>query len=224
MPVAKDGHGIHVVELFTSEGCSSCPAADRLLRELKAEDHSGVFLLSYHVDYWNHLGWKDPFSQAAFSNRQRQYAQRFGLDGSYTPQLIVNGEEEFVGSDEKRLRASLAKGSDAPVRIEASAALTDKNTLRIAYSLSSPAGLTLNAALVQAAAKTEVKRGENGGRTLAHVNVVRELKTVEAQPTGNVVVRLPDEGANVSFSVIVFVQQKSNGKIAGAKEVAVPLQ
>lgn len=219
-PVAN----LHVLELFTSEGCSSCPAADKLLSKLKAEADSTVFLLSYHVDYWNYLGWKDPFSQAVFSNRQRQYAQRFGLDGSYTPQLIVNGEEEFVGSDEKRLRTSLAKGSSASVRVTASAAWTDKNTLRVSYSLSSPEGLTLNVALVQNEAKTDVKRGENGGRILQHVNVVRDLKTAEAQPTGNVDIRLPGEGADVPFSVIVFVQQKGGGKIVGAKSITVPLQ
>lgn len=180
--------------------------------------------MSYHVDYWNYLGWKDPFSQAVFSGRQRQYARRFGLDGSYTPQMIVNGEEEFVGSDEKRLRASLAKQQDAPISLEASASLTDKNTLEVSYSLSSSAGLTLNVALVQNEATTEVKRGENGGRTLQHVNVVRKLATVEAQPTGNVTVRLPGEAANVPLSVIVFVQQKGGGKIGGAKGLAVPLQ
>lgn len=219
-PVAS----LHVLELFTSEGCSSCPPADKLLRRLKAEGDSTVFLLSYHVDYWNYLGWKDPFSQAAFGNRQREYAQRFGLDGSYTPQLIVNGEEEFVGSDEKRLRTSLAKGSAASISIAASAALTDKNTLQVSYSCSSPEGLTLNVALVQNEATTDVKRGENGGRILQHVNVVRDLKTVAAQRTGNVVVNLPDEVKAVPLSVIVFAQQKIGGKITGATRVAVPVQ
>lgn len=220
----KEGKGIHVIELFTSEGCSSCPPADRLLSKLKAEGDSNVFVLSYHVDYWDRLGWKDPFSRAAFTQRQGQYAQRFGLDGSYTPQMIVNGEEEFVGSDEKRLRTSLAKTMSDNVAVKAGIATTDKREWQLVYSLSSATGLTLNVALVQAEAVTDVKRGENGGRTLRHVNVVRELKTVEAQATGRLIIPVSDETKNLALSLIVFAQQKSSGRILGAAQVAVPLQ
>ena len=90
-----------VLELFTSEGCSSCPLADNLLPQLASLD-AAVIPLSFHVDYWNRLGWKDPFSSAAFSDRQREYGQHFNSDGVYTPQLVVNGEYEMVGSDRRK--------------------------------------------------------------------------------------------------------------------------
>lgn len=99
---------VAVVELFTSEGCSSCPPADKLLRTIQAESKD-VYVLSYHVDYWDRLGWKDPFSQAAFTERQRDYAQQFNLESIYTPQVVINGVKEFVGSDEQRLRSILTQ-------------------------------------------------------------------------------------------------------------------
>lgn len=103
--------GFAIVELFTSEGCSSCPPADRLIDKLVTEKGSEIYILSYHIDYWDHIGWKDPFSQAAFTNRQRQYGRHFSLESIYTPQVIVNGIDEFVGSDERKLRASITANS-----------------------------------------------------------------------------------------------------------------
>jgi hypothetical protein len=109
--------GAVLIELFTSEGCSSCPPADRLLEKLAAENNDKVYVLSFHVDYWNYIGWKDPFSQARFSQRQRNYARQFSLESIYTPQMVVNGVAEFVGSDEQKLRAAIAKNSTLlPIR------------------------------------------------------------------------------------------------------------
>ena len=95
-----------VVELFTSQGCSSCPPADALLALLDKDPD--VLVLSEHVDYWNHLGWRDPFSSSAHSARQQAYARRFGQDGPYTPQMVVDGRVQFVGSDARRARAAIA--------------------------------------------------------------------------------------------------------------------
>lgn len=215
---------VHVLELFTSEGCSSCPAADRLLNKVKAEGDSAVFVLSYHVDYWDYLGWKDPFSQAAFSNRQREYARRFQLESIYTPQVVVDGGEEFVGSDESRLRAALTKITPAAVSIMATAATAGQKAVQVSYSLSSAEGLSLHLAVVQTEATTDVKRGENGGRTLQHVNVVRELITADAKPAGTIEIRLPDNINPESLSLIVFVQEKGSGKITGAVQTSIPLQ
>jgi len=102
-PKASYFEPVAVVELFTSEGCSSCPPADRILSRLTAEtqrDHRRIYTLSFHVDYWDRLGWRDPYSSSANSDRQRQYAELMKLQSVYTPQMIVNGRIEFVGSDQ----------------------------------------------------------------------------------------------------------------------------
>ena len=211
-----------LVALFTSEGCSSCPPADKLLSTLKAEGDSNVFVLSYHVDYWDHLGWKDPFSQAAFSDRQRQYAQRFSLESIYTPQMIVNGQEEFVGSDESRLRSSLLKNNPKPISIDGVVTRSANGNIALTYRLPSASPLLLNAALVQSEATTEVKRGENGGHTLRHVNIVRALKTVDARQSGTIEFAVPGNLAKTPLVMIVFAQEKGSGKITGATQLAVP--
>ncbi|MGH9465120.1 MAG: DUF1223 domain-containing protein, partial [Thermoanaerobaculia bacterium] len=102
-----------LLELFTSQGCSSCPPADRLLSRLAAARGSEpvVVPLAFHVDYWNHIGWEDPFSQGRWSARQRAYALAFGRDGVYTPQLVVDGTEELVGSDERAVRRAIERAA-----------------------------------------------------------------------------------------------------------------
>jgi hypothetical protein len=100
-----------IVELFTSQGCSSCPSADKNLAEIveNAErNHEPVYGLSFHVDYWNHLGWKDPYSNRAFTERQRNYAKLMNSESIYTPQIVINGENEFVGSNVKSIRGTIA--------------------------------------------------------------------------------------------------------------------
>src|SRR5579859_6695441 len=110
-PAAK---GFAVVELFTSEGCSSCPAADALVATVQKEDKDlPVYILSFHVDYWDRLGWKDAFSDAAYSDRQREYARWLRLSSVYTPQVVVNGHQEFVGSDAVKLREAISNGLQA---------------------------------------------------------------------------------------------------------------
>jgi hypothetical protein len=106
-----------LVELFTSEGCSSCPSADKVAAELvetARQKHTPIFVLCYHVDYWNNLGWRDRFSDKAYSHRQRRYAEVLNLDGVYTPQMIVSGREEFVGSDRARAYRSIQTALQTP--------------------------------------------------------------------------------------------------------------
>ena len=123
-----------VVELFTSQGCSSCPPADALLAVLDKDPN--VIVLSEHVDYWNHLGWRDPFSSSAHSARQQQYARRFGQDGPYTPQMVVDGRVQFVGSDSRRARAAIAEAgalagrARVTVRREGDAVLVEAPALK----------------------------------------------------------------------------------------------
>ena len=176
--------GFALIELFTSEGCSSCPPADRLLADLAAEaEREGrpVYALSFHVDYWNHLGWADPFSRPEFSDRQRRYADALG-GGVYTPEMVVNGAEAFVGSKgsaaRSAVRAALGRSAPAFLRVD-SAAADGHGNVRVTYAVSGrAAGSLLNLALVEEDASVPVARGENGGRTLKHRNVVRAFRTI----------------------------------------------
>lgn len=202
-----------IVELFTSEGCSSCPPADKLLAAMEAESKE-LYVLGFHVDYWDRLGWKDPFSQAGFSDRQRQYAQNFHLESIYTPEAVVNGTEEFVGSDRQRMRSSLEGKTleDLKLALERK----DITTLKLSYALNYKTPAWLQVALVQPQATTAVKGGENQGRTLTHVNVVRQLVTLETKKPNTVEIKIPAALQGATFKVILFVQQKEDMRITAA--------
>src|SRR5438045_3417563 len=159
-----------VLELFTSEGCSSCPPADRLLPQL-ASTNPNIIPLSFHVDYWDHLGWKDPFSNAEFSDRQRLYAGQFHLESIYTPQLIVNGEYELVGSNRTAADQDIKKVLSEKPRVEIKIGDIRKQDgkLSISSTLTGDLGETqLIAALVQKHAEMKVRAGENNGAHLSH--------------------------------------------------------
>jgi hypothetical protein len=222
-----DAAGIAVVELFTSEGCSSCPPADDLLGELvkgAREDGRKVFALSFHVDYWNRLGWTDPYSDAAYSRRQNDYAAAFGSDRVYTPQMVVNGGEEFVGSDREKARKSIDAALKSPAAASVKLRLTDSGKKDDAgwtasYEVgSAPKGAVLNVALVERGLVSKVGRGENGGSTLRHENVVRFFRTVRLDETGKGEVELKPPAGLVrkNASVIAYVQQANNGAVVGA--------
>ena len=174
-----------LVELFTSEGCSSCPPADALLaRFLKEQPLPDVHIvpLSLHVDYWDHQGWKDPFSSKAFTTRQGDYSKVFGADKIYTPQLVVDGRDELNGSDEAAARRAVtaaAARQHLPLRIDARARGT---SVRLSIELpAAPADsepIDVLVALTEDDLTTVVRRGENGGRTLSHVAVVRTLQSL----------------------------------------------
>lgn len=212
-----------VAELFTSQGCHSCPPADRLLSQLiEATDGVEVVALSFHVDYWNYLGWKDPFSDAAFSERQRQYASHL-RDRVYTPQLILNGRSSVVGSREAQVRRSLAEqGRTAlPVGITLTTPEVDQQRIRIRYDLSgAAAGDRLHLALVERHLEVDVRRGENGGRTLHHDNVVRAFATVAAR-AGTHTLELPRDARPENVSVIAYVQG-ADWRVSGAAQVPLP--
>jgi len=211
------------VELFTSEGCSSCPPADRLLARY-AEDalHDGVrvFPLAFHVDYWDYLGWKDAFSAAAYSDRQRMYVEALHLNGAYTPQMVVNGSEQFVGSDEEALRKALHTVAKAtPIATFTKLTCTkEAGGSKINYALGGDSrDCEINIALVSAHESTAVKRGENRGRQLDHSNVVKEFMTVKASSNGEIAVPFSLHGANDSY--IVYLQNKSSKKIIAAMKL-----
>src|SRR5712664_3122434 len=179
-----------LVELFTSEGCSSCPPADALLERLdRSNPVSGaeLIVLSEHVDYWNDIGWKDPYSSHEYSERQSAYAAQFGLGSIYTPQMIVDGHFEFVGSDERRAKEAIAnatKVTKTPVSISSS--LSDERTasLHIETGPLPPSSTAESAGIFLAIAddsdESHVSGGENAGRTLKHVAALRSFIRIGA--------------------------------------------
>jgi hypothetical protein len=217
---AKPEADFAVVELFTSEGCSSCPPADEVIIKLAKEFPGNVYFLGYHVDYWDYIGWKDVFSKSDYTERQRKYADAFGLSSVYTPQVVVNGEKEFVGSKESQLRTTIQqelKGvASAGIEITAKKAGTDNIT--VSYKIANTGQGFLNIALVQSMATTNVKRGENKGHHLDHINVVRELKTITINKEANAAVdfKIPSDLSSKDVKLIAFIQDKKGLKIQGA--------
>lgn len=215
-----------VIELFTSQGCSSCPPADELLaRTITDAKKSGkkIFALSFHVDYWNRLGWKDPFSSSNFSQRQKDYAAALNLDGAYTPQMIVNGSNQFVGSDNNSLAQSLAKAlnTKAAVNFTALTAIYKSGkTIALQYAVEGNfAASKINVALISLTETTVVKRGENGGHTLRNENVVRQWISKDAAASGEIVLQNTVGHLKENTAIIAFVQQEKDLKITGAAMV-----
>ena len=211
-----------VLELFTSEGCSSCPPADRLLPQLANEDVN-IIPLSFHVDYWNNLGWKDPFSSSKFSDRQREYGEHFKLESIYTPQLIINGEYELVGSNKAVAEADIQKllKETAPVKLTIDEVNKTDNKLNVTCHLEgSWQNSDLLAVVVQKHAEMNVKAGENRGAKLSHTNVVRSIIEQPAKEKMNFEIDLPNElkndtGGKQGWQLVIYTQQKSSLKITG---------
>jgi hypothetical protein len=171
-----------VVELFTSEGCSSCPPADESLAQLSEEaQHEGkrVFTLELHVDYWNDLGWVDPFSDHMHSVRQGAYAGRMAANRVYTPQMVVNGDEELVGSNTSGARAAIARALRAPARAAVSvAARRVGDQIELSYRVEAASAVDLQLALADDVVETRVTAGENANHVLRHRHVVRAFQTL----------------------------------------------
>jgi hypothetical protein len=222
------GKGFAVVELFTSEGCSSCPPADALVARVQKESaEKSVYILAFHVDYWNRLGWKDVFSSHEYSNRQYQYSRWMNSSQVYTPQVIVNGHTEFVGSDEKSLRNAIKAGLESPAKTEISLSNIkiegDKASLQY-HATGDINSSALLIALIEKNATTKVQSGENGGRTLAHVQIVTQLKNIalKSNANGTETIVLPHSFDPQKFELIGFVQNTSNGEITGATKAQFP--
>jgi hypothetical protein len=220
--------GVAVVELFTSQGCSSCPPAEAVLGNLEAaaaRDGRPVYTLAFHVDYWNHLGWADPFSEPAYSERQRQYARTLKLDQVYTPQMVVNGRSQFVGSDRDAADRAIADALAAPaaVRLAADIDRFAGGNLRLRYAApGAGADAVIHVAVVEQGLLTEVKRGENAGQLLDQPSVVRWFKTVPGADHGEVAIPpLPDLRPGRA-SVVVFAQRLADGAVLGATAVSLP--
>jgi hypothetical protein len=222
-----------LVELFTSEGCSSCPPADKLLADLDQNQPikgAQVIALSEHVDYWNRLGWKDPFSSAEFSRRQSEYARAFGGKDIYTPQMVVDGQAEFVGSNLAAARAAILK-----------AALSPKANIGLTIKSSSPKSVTLAVqvenipaissgdtadvmlAITESGLSSNVSKGENSGRKLAHSAVTRKLVKI-GSISGNSfsaerTIDLDSNWKRENMKAVAFAQERTSRRAIGASAI-----
>jgi len=238
-PGKAAGQGPVVVELFTSQGCSSCPPADRLLSRLKRDPRlaGAVIPLAFHVDYWNRLGWSDPFSSSLWSQRQTAYAHTFRSNRVYTPQLVVNGRTECVGSEEaevmRRIREALAAGPAGVVSLAApGAAGAGDARVTVSARLLRPvpgAGVDVWVALTESGLSTAVGAGENATATLHNDQVVRRLvKAFTLPPTpaaggaagdgrsGEVTLPIDGKWNRAALDVVAFLQDPQSLAIYGA--------
>lgn len=220
-PVKPAKNGFAVIELFTSEGCSSCPPADRLIEQLELQDTSKqLYILAYHVDYWDHQGWKDRFSDRAYSRRQQQYGSWLKVEPVYTPQLIVNGTSEHIGSDQRSISEAIQEQlqQESARQLKLEGTLEGKQLL-LKNNFNGGTNEELLVALIQKKAGSNVKAGENKGRQLAHVQIVRALKQVSPREREGVKMQLPGDFDKNGWEVIGFIQNKLTGRITDAAKL-----
>lgn len=223
-----------IVELFTSQGCSSCPPADDLLRSLERNQPvagARVIVLSEHVDYWNRLGWQDPYSSGQFSSRQRVYVEALGGEHMYTPMMVVDGRTAFVGSRPITAREAIVAARKAPkAKLTIEATGVAEGTIRIDGSVEHLPPTTeapdVWAAVTQSPITTEVTRGENAARTLTHTGVVRSL-TWLGSLSGPARASYPVEGRvrvrstwqREHLRLVVFLQEPKGRRIVGVTQL-----
>lgn len=213
-------NGFAVLELFTSQGCSSCPPADAVLGNYALENNPNIIPLAFHVDYWNYIGWKDPFSKAQFSERQRAYARMMNSQGNYTPQLIINGKRELVGSRESEINDIVA--SELAIKKQNTIAIKkvtlNNNQVNVAYNFDGAAPNTvINLALVKKHEFTSIKRGENSGLKQTSYNIVFDFKTVSSASNAESF-EFKKEWLSSDYFLVVYVQNNKTGKVLAASK------
>jgi hypothetical protein len=226
-PSGAPGHAV-VVELFTSQGCMTCPPADQLLSNLGQQSGGRVVPLAFHVDFWNQLGWKDPFSKHAWTERQEAYSRALRVGRMYTPQAVVNGRSEVIGSDASRLQSAVATAAARPAATIGLELAPADSRVSVRAQVDLPEELQgrkldLMVALFETGLVTAVGRGENGGKTLHNDYVVRELRKVgrlapkglpKTQHTADI--GLEKEWDRGKLGVAAFVQDPASLEILGA--------
>jgi hypothetical protein len=218
-----------VVELFTSEGCSSCPPADLLLAKLEnMQPVAGAHVigLSEHVDYWDRLGWRDPFSSLQFTLRQQDYSEVLHDSGPYTPEMVIDGVTGFVGSDASRAIQTIANAARAPKTVVSIAAVAGRVSIKVA-SVTSPADVLL--AITESGLLSNVSAGENKGRRLTHTAVVRSLrvvgKTRSNEPFATDVMVQPAKSWKPEMlRTVVILQDRSKHRVLGASDAPLALR
>ena len=218
-----------LIELFTSEGCSSCPPADALLEKLdRSQPVNGaeLIVLSEHVDYWNDIGWKDPYSSREYSERQSAYAARFGRSGIYTPQMVVDGHSELVGSDERGAIKAVENESrfvKVPLSLSGLHFENNKVSMHVEAGPLEPSmgarSANLYLAIADESDVSQVSRGENAGRTLKHVAVLRSLVPVGTvnktdKVSKDVTVNVSNESRG-RLRIVGIIQEQSAGRVLG---------
>ena len=224
-----------VVELFTSEGCSSCPPADKLLMRIAEQQPVGgaeIIVLSEHVDYWNRLGWKDPFSHSRFSQRQQEYSRQRWPGKVYTPQMVVDGSVEFVGSDAAAALDAIAAAAKNPKdKVELELGVQQAETLPVSIRISGFPTQKGRAEVILAVSEddlsVDVARGENGGRRLNHSGVVRDWRVIGSIDLSKGApfekserVSLSSEWKPEKLRIVALLQESPVGRIIGAAAIA----
>jgi hypothetical protein len=221
---ATGARGFALLELFTSEGCSSCPRADDLLAKVQTDaKDQPIYVLAYHVDYWDRLGWKDKYSNALFSERQRTYAGHLQSGSIYTPQIVINGNKECLNWNastlQKDITHALTNATEATLDLD----VTQTNrSLTVKYQTTGKTNANqLLIALVQKHAVHKISRGENEGRTLTHAQIVRELITVslKAGQQGTNVIEAPSDFTGNGWEIVGFLQNTNNGSVTAATRI-----
>lgn len=227
-PASSGPNSVVILELFTSEGCSSCPPADRLLQQVHLKETTAGQLIvgiSEHVTYWNSLGWKDPYSSQVFTDRQSVYASHLSPQGPYTPQMVVNGRDQFVGGNGIALTNALrsdAVRTHADLHIVSSTLSETGIDATFSFSSQRKKPLDVIAVVTDDSDRSNVLRGENSGRLLEHVSVARSLArvaTITGDTEKSIHLPLPDGLKPTSGSghhLVLFVQEAHQGPIVGA--------
>lgn len=231
---AQSANSPVVVELFTSEGCSDCPPADALLQRMERQPISGVEIipLEEHVDYWNHQGWVDPYSSMEWTQRQVEYINKAKENSPYTPEMVVNGESQFVGSDGRQAQLAIERAASEPrTSVTISAAGSDsKNSASFAVKIGNLNGRSAGdvaevwLAITEDGLRSSVTAGENAGHALSHAAVLRSLRKIGVAAPGkepdsfaaDPKVKFESNWKRENLRVVVFVQERKSFKILGA--------
>ena len=222
--IDKKQKPVVVLELFTSQGCSSCPSADVLLEKVGKEfENDQVFTLSYHVDYWNYIGWTDPFSQKEFTQKQRSYARKFRDNQVYTPAVIVNGQEHFVGSNRSKMYAKIKEYKNKSSQFDISFGAIEHTSKKIKFNYKIDGNTSKAKARVILAIKertTNVKRGENAKRTLKNHNiVVNESYVSNLTANGNYSIYIPKIVTEKDELSVFFILENDQKDIVSAQRL-----
>ncbi|RMB59467.1 DUF1223 domain-containing protein [Dokdonia sinensis] len=211
-----------VIELFTSQGCSSCPPADALLDEVSQEYGDDVIVLSYHVDYWDYIGWKDPFGSKLNTEKQYAFAKAYNLTSVYTPQAIINQQVHFTGSNEHHMKDAIIKHSDRKekVNVVIDGATRKENKVNLLVEFGSlPYNAQITYAIAVREKATEVKRGENRNKTLINTHIVANFaqrKSAEAKK--NLQLELPSwVSINDELDAIVYINVPREGIVGASR-------
>lgn len=215
--------GFVVLELFTSQGCSSCPPADEILNEYALLDQAEIIPLAYHVDYWNYLGWKDPFSNKECTDRQKAYAKLLQTN-LYTPQLVINGEREFVGSSRLEIANAIKKELKYTANRSTFIDLNqidciDNRMLKIKYTTSLKENCNVILILVQKKGFSEIKRGENRGLQQTNYAIVTNFtsKTLKNK-TDTVFLEFTSKNKRSDFKVVALIQNMNTGQVIASDQ------